>query len=247
MRTAPKAILTIGLLAVLSGPLVAQTQLMTTTLSLGIPVALLGFPAVQKELKLDETQIRKSEALIEATRVKFFGIRDRLANVPLQERRTKQAESLAALNEESMKDAGEFLKAEQHARLYQLEMQRRGSNAFSDTAITTKLGFTDDQIDQVKTLFFEQSKTIRALQQAADEKKADLPRPEVFRRETLTRVIGIMTDAQRKRWNAMTGDPLDFNPDPPAAPALDGLRLRGNGYGPPGCIGWLGRPSISKS
>jgi hypothetical protein len=207
-----KAALTLGLIAMLTGQATAQVPAVQPGMTMGVPVAMLGDTEVQQELKLDESQIQKSKDLIEATRQKAFGNRDRILKLPEAERMPKQKELQRAMNEESMKKAGEFLKPEQHARLYQLEIQRRGFNAFFDPEITKKLGITDEQNENVKAIVAGEQIAVRALLEAAAEGKAGLPRVAVLRKATLARIIGILTDDQKKKWKEMTGEPFEFLP-----------------------------------
>jgi hypothetical protein len=207
-----KAAVTFGLIAMLAEPAMAQFPAGQGGMTFGVPIGLLDVPEIQKELKLDESQVQKSKDLIEATRQKSFRNVDQILKLPEAERRPKQLELQRAMNEESMKNAGAFLKPEQHKRLYQLEIQRRGFNAFYDPEIIKKLGFTEEQNGKFKTIVTEEQDVVRALQTAAAEGKAVMPRVSVLREATLARIVGILTDDQKKKWKEMNGEPFEFPP-----------------------------------
>jgi hypothetical protein len=210
-----KVVLSIGIVTMLVGPAMAQAPVGQGGF-LGVPVTLLGVPSVQKELKLDESQIQKSKELIEATRQRSLGLRDQLANIPVPERRAKQALLLKTMNEESLKNATAFLKPEQFTRLLQIELQQRGFNAFYDLAITTKLGFTDEQNGKVKSIIdTDREDGVRALQKgAAEDRQAGMQKAMALRQETLLKIIGVMTDDQKKTWKGMLGEPFEIGPRP---------------------------------
>src|SRR5689334_5650820 len=132
MRGCFKALVAFGLVAALAGPAMAQGR---GGFGGGGPVALLGNPGVQKELKLDSAQVEKATALATETREKMMGLRSQLEGLEGQELMTKRQELARPINEEAIKSASAFLKPEQIKRLHQIELQQRGANALSDPAV----------------------------------------------------------------------------------------------------------------
>ena len=211
------AAITMALVALATGPALAQAQALpqaqvtASGMTMGVPVTLLGMPAIQKELKLDESQIEKSRELIEATRQKSLGLAKQLADVPAAERRAKQMELLGAMNQESMKSVAAILKPDQHARLLQLEIQRRGFIAFLDPEILKTLGVSDEQKEKINTIRVEQETAYRALVSAALKNKEMVVRADDVRHATLVRMVDALTDDQKKKWKEMTGEAFEFN------------------------------------
>ena len=91
---------------------------------------LIGNEGVQKELKLDDTQVEKAKEFAGKAREKMTEIREKLQGLEGEERRTKQQEIQKEMNEEAMKAFGEFLKPEQLTRLKQISYHQRGAAAF---------------------------------------------------------------------------------------------------------------------
>ena len=212
MRGCFKAAFAFGLVAVLSGPVMAQGR---GGFGGGGPAGLLGNPSVQKELKLDESQIEKSTALAAATREKMMGLRDQLTDLQGQERMTKQAELAKPINEEALKTASAFLKPEQVKRLHQIELQQRGANALTDPAIAKKLSVTEEQTAKVKTILADQQSEMQEIRSAAgNDFQAAMPKIQALRKETNTKVMALMTDDQKKTWKEMTGEPFEITYQP---------------------------------
>lgn len=214
MRGCLKAAVAFGMVAMLAGPAMAQGR-GGMGMGMGGPANLLGNPSVQKELKLDETQIEKAKELATTTREKMAGLRDQLTDLQGQERMTKQAELSKPINEEAMKTAKAFLKPEQLTRLTQIEIQQRGAVAFSDAAIAKKLGITDEQSGKIKTILASQQTGMQEIREAAGQDfAAMMPKMTALRKETNTKVTALLTDDQKKTWKEMTGEPFEVVQQP---------------------------------
>jgi hypothetical protein len=217
MRGCFKALVTFGLVAALSGPVMAQGRGGFGGMGGGGPVALLGNPGVQKELKLDSAQVEKATTLATETREKMMGLRDQLTGLEGQELMTKRQELAKPINEAAMKTVAGFLKPEQVKRLSQIELQQRGGNALSDPAIAKKLGVTDEQASKVKTILADSQSEMRELfQSAGDDRQAAMAKVQTLRKETNSKVMALMTEDQKKTWKEMTGEPFEvvFQPRP---------------------------------
>jgi hypothetical protein len=217
MRGCFKALVAFGLVAALSGPVMAQGRGGFGGMGGGGPVALLGNPGVQKELKLDSAQVEKATTLATETREKMMGLRDQLTGLEGQELMTKRQELAKPINEAAMKTVAGFLKPEQVKRLSQIELQQRGANALSDPAIAKKLGVTDEQASKVKTILADSQSEMRELfQSAGDDRQAAMAKVQTLRKETNSKVMALMTEDQKKTWKEMTGEPFEvvFQPRP---------------------------------
>jgi hypothetical protein len=209
MRGCLKVALAFGLVAVLAGPALAQGGRGGRG-GFGGPANLLGNEAVQKELKLDEAQKSKATELATETREKMMSLNEQLSDLQGPERMAKQQELSKPINEAAMKTAAAFLKPEQLKRLHEIELQQRGIQAFADPAIAKKLSVTTEQETKVKSLMADMQSEMREIQQSAgDDRQAAMQKQQALRKETLGKVMALMTDDQKKTWKEMTGEPFE--------------------------------------
>ena len=113
---------------------------------------LIGNESVQKELKLDDTQVTKAKELADKNREKMTAAREETKDLDQEERTKKMTELNKEMNESTLKAVGEFFKPEQITRLHQISYQVRGAMAFADPEIAKKLNITDAQKDEIKTI-----------------------------------------------------------------------------------------------
>jgi hypothetical protein len=214
MRGCLKAAMAFGLVAILAGPALAQGgRGGGGGYGGGGPANLLGNPAVQKELKLDETQVEKAGKIAAEAREKMMSMREQLQDLEPQERMAKQQELSKPINEAALKSAGEFLKPEQLTRLHQIELQQRGLQALIDPVVAKKLSITSEQETKVKSMMTDMQSEAREIQQSAgDDRQAAMQKVQALRKETLTKVMALMTDDQKKTWKEMTGEPFTVPP-----------------------------------
>jgi hypothetical protein len=209
MRGCLKAAMAFGLVAILAGPALAQGGRGGMGGGMGGPANLLGNPAVQKELKLDEEQVTKATKVATEAREKMMGMREQLQDLEPQERMAKSQELIKPINEAALKSAKEFLKPEQLTRFHQIELQQRGLQAFADPAIAKKLSITSEQETKFKSVMTDMQSEQREIQQSAgDDRQAAMQKMTALRKETLTKVMAMMTDDQKKTWKEMTGEPF---------------------------------------
>jgi hypothetical protein len=212
MRGFVKTAMAFGLVALLAGPALAQGGRGGGGFG-GGPANLLGNPAVQKELKLDEAQIEKATKLATETREKMTSLGEQLQDIPQNERMAKRQELAKPINESAMKTAAAFLKPEQIKRFHEIELQQRGIQALSDPIVTKKLSITTEQETKVKSLATDmQSEVAEIMQSAGDDRAAAMLKVTTLRKETLTKVMALMTDDQKKTWKEMTGEPFTVPP-----------------------------------
>lgn len=181
---------------------------------------LLSNKGVQKELKLSEEQIGKADAFTkeqgEKMREKFQGLQD----LDQGERREK----MQAIMKESTETTNKFLKdtlsADQAKRFQQISLQQRGYTAFTDTEIQSKLKFSDEQKDKVKQINEDAMKAMQdARQEAGNDFQAMREKMTELRKETMSKVNGVLTDDQKKTWKEMTGEPFEVKFEAPRRPA----------------------------
>src|SRR6516164_5700356 len=124
MRALLRGAVGFGLVALLAGPALAQGQGRGFGMMGGGGVAMLiGNESVQKELKLDDTQVTKAKEVADKNREKMTAAREETKDLDQEERRAKMMELNKEINESTLKAVGEFFKPEQVARLKQISYQ----------------------------------------------------------------------------------------------------------------------------
>jgi len=120
------------------------------------------------------------------------------------------------------------LKPEQSRRLKQISIQQRGSQAFNEEDVQTTLKLTDDQKDKIKTLNEDAGKEMREIFQNAQGNFREAgEKAGAVRKETMEKVLALLTDEQKKSWKEMTGEPFEVRFEGPRG-GFGGRR------GPPG-------------
>jgi len=128
MRTIVRSMVGLGLVALLAGPALAQGRGGFGMMGGGGLSGLIGNSGVQKELKLDDTQVEKAKDFAAKARERMTENRSKLEGLEGEERQTKQRELTKEANDIALKAFGEFLKPEQLARLkHQSSGARRAS------------------------------------------------------------------------------------------------------------------------
>jgi len=215
MRTIVRSMVGLGLVALLAGPALAQGRGGFGMMGGGGLSGLIGNSGVQKELKLDDTQVEKAKDFAAKARERMTENRSKLEGLEGEERQTKQRELAKEANDIAIKAFGEFLKPEQLARLKQINHQVRGAQAFADPEVATKLKLTDDQKSDIRTINTESGAQMREIfGTLQDDREGGMKKLAELRKETLTKVEGKLNDEQQKTWKEMIGAPFEFKPDP---------------------------------
>ena len=109
----------------------------------------------------------------------------------------------------------ETLNAEQFKRFQQLELQHEGPPALFRPEIAKELKITDEQRQQFMGLIQEMQMKIQPLMKesksAGNPEKLEEFRLKVIklRQDCLGKMAALMSDAQKKQWQEMTGKPFD--------------------------------------
>jgi len=113
------------------------------------------------------------------------------------------------------------LKPEQVTRLKQIEVQVAGLRAFNQPDVKAALKVTDDQEAKIKDATDTAMKDGRDLAEEygvkgfggrpddADKAKEFDKKRAAITKETMTKVMGTMSDDQKKAWAKLTGAPID--------------------------------------
>lgn len=182
---------------------------------------LLQSAQIQKELELVDDQIAKIKE-IASDRSAFSGLRD-LSN---DERAAKMAE--AAKAQKAKLDA--VLLPAQQARLEEISLQLRGAGALSDESVQTKLGLTDDQKAQLKTVRDENRKAMGDLfaggggggrDASAEDRAAAREKMTKAQADANEKLLAVLTGEQKEKFEQMQGKKIE----------IDRAALRGQGFG----------------
>jgi len=215
MRTMIRGLVGMALVALLAGPALAQGRGFGMMGGGGISM-LIGNESVQKELKLDDSQVTKAKELGDKNREKMTAARQDLQGLEQAERRTKMQELTKEWNASTLKAVGEFLKPEQIARLQQVSYQAQGANAFNDPDVAKKLNITDAQKSDIQTIVTDSMAEMREIfQSAGDDRDAAMKKLAEHRKETLAKATAKLNDEQQKAWKELIGSPFEVVYPPP--------------------------------
>jgi hypothetical protein len=168
---------------------------------------------VSEELKVSEEQKEKLDRELVERIMEAGPFFESLPNVKPQEEREKK---LAAYRHKAREKLNAFLKEtlkeDQHKRLRQIELQQEGPFVLGGE-VGKALKITDEQRKQFMAVAQELQKKFEPLIKEAQSGGNPVeirPRMMKFRREQEAKIVGILTDAQKKQWQEMLGKPLDL-------------------------------------
>jgi hypothetical protein len=216
MRTMIRAMVGMGLVALMAGPAFAQGRGFGGGGGMGGVSMLIGNESVQKELKLDDQQTEKAKDLATKLREEGQEKRQGLQDLPQEERREKGMAIFRELNEKALKAIGEFLKPEQVTRLKQISYQQQGARALTDAEVVKKLTITDSQKSEIQSIVDDSQTQVREIAQGfQDDREGTMKKLTEFRKETLTKAVAKLNDEQQKTWKELIGSPFDVVYPPP--------------------------------
>jgi len=214
MRTFGRLVFSLGAVALLASPAMAQRGGGGFGGGYG---ALLTNKGVQKELKLDDDQVAKADKVAAEIREKMMGLREKLQDVPQEERGEKMAELMKSINDDAKKSLADVLKPEQTKRLEQIRLQQNPAQSLAEADVQKSLKLTDDQKDKIKSINTESGTQMREIfQSAQNDREGAMKRIAELRKETTAKVTGLLTADQKATWKEMTGEPYEvkFEPRP---------------------------------
>jgi hypothetical protein len=179
---------------------------------------MLMIPEVQKELKLEETQIELLRGLMPQRGQGGRRGGEDFRNLSEEERAKRIAEFRAEAEKrqaEQEKKIGEILDAKQVVRYKQLGIQRAGIRAISQKPVADQLKLTPDQRTKVQAALEAEGPAMRALfQGGAEGQRPDFqvlgPKMQEIRTATDAKLNAIMTSAQKTQFAGMQGAPFKF-------------------------------------
>jgi len=194
--------------------------------------------AIEAKALVDSRQQTQS-AQFDATAIgalKDLSDEERAAKMQEMAQKVREARQAndAAVGVEVDKKIETILRKDQVARLHQLDLQWRGSLAFSDKKVADRFNLTPDQRSKVAAILADYkkaqtemfTKSFASLKPAAPEPGAPPTRPDpaviekkimemqdelgVIRAAQGDKVIALLTDEQKAAWNAAQGEKFSF-------------------------------------
>ncbi len=209
MRFFGKLILTLGALALLASPALAQNRG-----SGGFGGGAAGFlmaPNVQKDLKLTDAQVRKIQETLREIRQthqdEYAALRDASPDV----RWTK----MATLNEtvsDEVKKALSF-SAEQSKRYDQINLQARGVQAFASSCVDEQLKLTNDQKSKIREIVEASRSSVAGAfnKDASEQERTDARNKRAAtQKQNMTKVQALLTHDQKNEWKELIGEPIEI-------------------------------------
>lgn len=185
------------------------------------PTGLLRIPEVQKELKLDQTQIELLDQLnkeMDEKRRAMFQSGGEQSPEQRRERFAQLRPQLEKLQQDQEKKVGEVLDAKQMARLKQLGIQRSGTQALTRPEVQNQLKLSADQRQKIAALQQQLGEAMRSAfqpgangQRPSREQFAEIrTKMEQMRAQNDTKILAILTAPQKKQFEEMKGAPFTF-------------------------------------
>ena len=208
MNAVIRTMLGLGLVALIAGPAAAQGR--GGFGNRGGVAQLLGNASVQQELKLDDKQIEKAKELAEKAGEKQREARESLQGLQGEEAQKKRAEIQREITTWATKEMGEFLKADQVARLKQISLQQRGAMAFSDPEVAQKLNITDAQKTEIQEIAQGAREKMPSREDFQSDREAAMKKMQEVNKETLSQIETKLNDEQKKTWKEILGAPFEI-------------------------------------
>jgi len=210
IRSIGKLALTVGTLALLASPALAQGRGGPGGRG-GSGAGFLLAPNVQKELKLTDTQVGKVQEALreigEKHQADYSALRDASPDV----RQVK----MASLNEtvsHEVKNALAF-SDEQSKRFDQIALQARGVQAFTSPTVCEKLALTGDQKSKIHEIVeATRASSAGAFNKDASQEERAEARKKIAasQKDNVNKVVALLTDDQKKSWTELTGECIEI-------------------------------------
>jgi hypothetical protein len=193
------------------------------------PGVLAGNSAVQKELKMDDDQVKavkekvpgvgfgggrfgkgKGEFTEEQKErmTKFMDKLGQLKDTPEDKLEDKIREVFKDEIEGPTKEVEKILKPEQMTRLRQIARQQGGPSAYLSPENSKDLKVTDEQKKKLKDIADELQKDTMALFQGGGFSPETREKMQMLNKEASDKAAAVLTDEQKSKWKELTGEPF---------------------------------------
>jgi hypothetical protein len=207
MSAGCRFLLTFGLAMLLISPARGQPGQRITARSRGYD-ALLQDQNVQKELKITDEQLSKTNKVIHEIRIRH--------EKELAEARTQKSVQPPAISrkisEEVLKELSSTLRSEQIKRLKQIHVQQQGLLAFADPEVERTLKLSDDQKSKLRALGVDFARQARPLfrRGAQGSFETRLKKMTDLNKQAMEKSVGILDADQKKTWKELIGEPFEI-------------------------------------
>ena len=188
----------------------------------GGPLALINSKTVQAEIKMTEEQVGQIKDWVKEYMPKMGEMmKEKFAEIPKDQMREKFGEIQAEMQKTLYKELGGVLNPDQIKRLKQIDVQFAGLRAFTNAEVVSALKLTDEQKDKLKDANETMQRDMRELRDEYGIKGFN-PRPtdagkaaefekksSALTKETMEKIMGMMTSEQKSTWKELTGAPFD--------------------------------------
>ncbi len=169
-------------------------------------------PAVQDALDLTPDQHERLAELVAKWKVERESNEREKWGLADDARRRK----MLVIAEEHERDIGGLLSAAQLLRLTEVQFQFFGFFTFKDPGVVSALGLTREQRRAIRELereMFRPHFLPPSSGRAGEGVRGELPR--MTKRESVEKVLALLTDEQRQKWKEMTGPPFADDDESP--------------------------------
>ena len=176
---------------------------------------LLTNKSVQTEIKATADQVSKLTTFAEEFNTKQREARATLKDLSQEERQTKMREMMTKSQAEMDKALAEILKPEQVKRFHEIQVQTAGAMGITMGRVGEKLKLTDDQKTKIQDINREAFQALGDLRQAMqDDREGTMKKIAVVRKETLGKVLEVLTAEQKTCYGALAGKPFEVKYEP---------------------------------
>lgn len=117
------------------------------------------------------------------------------------------------LQVEVMVAIGKTLDEKQFKRFKQIDLQKKGNNAFKDKTVQKQLKMSDEQTKNIESLLDDSNKEIGELFKGGFAKgagKGNAEKMENIRKEAKEKIMTVLSKEQRATWRDMIGEEFKF-------------------------------------
>lgn len=168
---------------------------------------LLRAPAIRKKLALRDKQVESLEQMIEEIDEPLWRLRD------AQFLNAGNSAKAWQLIDEVESRLGGILKREQHVQIRQFAAQARGLHGLLSRDVTDSLGLSAERLRLIAQVLEETRKETQQLQKQTPG-RSDTERSKQVQKLAAAerrKVVALLTDDQKRRWQQLLGSPYDFS------------------------------------
>jgi hypothetical protein len=172
------------------------------SVSYGLALSLLNHAAVQKELKMNDEQIKA---------IKSIRSDEPIVGGISKEEADKARKQMQALNDATEMFVKDKLRAEQQTRLFQLLRQFENFGAFLNPDVQAQLDLSDEQIRNLKAIGKELATKQSEIRAQPGNFIAQNRKTVALSAEYVSAGLAVLTEGQKAIWEDVVGVPFDLS------------------------------------